>query len=243
MNWLQTIVRGMDDLVFPRQCLACEIPYSQDGHPESFCPSCRMSLFTDPHEFCPRCSATVGPHVDTTDGCPHCRRESYAFESCFRLGAYEGALRDTVLKMKHIAGESLAEAVGKVWATVFETRFRATKVQLIVPIPLHWRRKWTRGFNQSEAIARGLAEELHIPISSRVLIRTRNTPRQPTQSPAERRENVKGAFRVSKPKCLRNMRILLIDDVLTTGATAHEAAKALKTALAAQVTVAVVAHR
>ena len=243
MSWLRTLLRGADELIFPQQCLACESAYPFDDRLESFCPNCRISLFHDPHETCPRCSGTVGPHVDTSDGCPNCRRESYAFDSCFRLGPYDGALRDTVLNMKQIAGESLAEALGRVWATVAFDRFRTTNANLIVPIPLHWRRRWSRGFNQSEAVARGLAEVLRVPVSNRMLKRTRYTPLQTTLSPSERRENVKGAFRATLSKDFRNFRILLIDDVLTTGATAHEAAKALKAAGAAQVHVAVVAHR
>ena len=243
VTWLRMIVRGIDDLIFPRQCLACEQPYADAGAIESFCPPCRTELFSDPNETCPRCSETVGPHVDTSNGCPSCRSESFAFESCFRLGVYDGPLRPVVLRMKQLEGEPLAEAIGRVWATVSHDQFHAVKANVIVPVPLHWRRKWTRGYNQSEAIARGISGELQIPILGNVLKRVRYTPIVAHRSRAERRENVKDAFFVMLNKKVNNFRVLLIDDVLTTGSTAHEAARVLKAAGAAQVTVAVIARR
>lgn len=243
MTWLRTLLRGMDELVFPPRCLACDRMDSLDDGAELFCTICRQTLFCDPHVSCPRCSGTVGPHVDTSDGCPRCRTDSLAFDSAFRLGPYDGELKRVVLKMKHQAGESLAESLGRVWATLAGDQFRATKATMIVPIPLHWRRRLERGYNQSEAIASGLAAELRIPCRPGWLRRVRATPKQTTLTPALRRENVRGAFRVHRFSRFHGQCVLLVDDVLTTGATASEAAKVMKAAGAAQVAVAVVAHR
>jgi ComF family protein len=119
----------------------------------------------------------------------------------------------------------------------------AADPQVVVPIPLHWRRRWTRGYNQSEAVARALAERLGLPCRPGWLVRIRPTQYQPTVSATARWENVRGAFRVGFRAAVRGVRILLVDDVLTTGATADAAATALTKAGTAQVAVAVLAHR
>jgi ComF family protein len=244
VTWLRTLLRGTDELIFPPRCLSCGGLDSLNIDAESICTDCCRKLLHDPHESCPRCCGTVGPHTDTSDGCPRCRAESLAFDSAFRLGPYEGDLKQVVLMMKHRAGESLAESLGRVWADHSRERFLAINATVIVPIPLHWRRRLERGYNQSESIAGGLATELRIPFRPGWLRRIRSTPMQTSlHTPTARRENVRGAFRISRFSRFHGQSVLIVDDVLTTGATASEAAKAMKAAGAAQVTVAVVAHR
>ena len=111
-----------------------------------------------------------------------------------------------------------------------------------MPVPLHWWRRWSRGFNQSELLAQAVARRLEIPCRPRWLRRIRHTPYQVGQTAAGRRDNVKNAFAARSRPELKGQAVLLIDDVLTTGSTASEAAKALKKAGAAKVWVAVLAH-
>jgi predicted amidophosphoribosyltransferase len=103
-------------------------------------------------------------------------------------------------------------------------------------------RRLRRGYNQSEILARPLAGRLRLPCRPGWLRRGRRTPQQTLQPPAGRRENVRGAFRARAGAGLRGRTVLLVDDVLTTGSTAHEAARALRQAGAARVVVAVLAH-
>jgi ComF family protein len=112
----------------------------------------------------------------------------------------------------------------------------------VVPMPLHWRRRWQRGFNQSELLAREIARKWGVPVSALVR-RKRATAPQAGLTSAQRRKNVEGAFQVGKGTRLKGMRLLLIDDVLTTGATASACARALKRAGAAQVTFLALARR
>ena len=108
--------------------------------------------------------------------------------------------------------------------------------------PLHWWRRWQRGYNQSSSLALALATRLRLPLEKWWLKRIRNTPSQKALSAAARKENVRGAFRVRSTAAPKGRSILLVDDVMTTGATAHEAARVLRAAGATRVIVAVLAR-
>jgi ComF family protein len=165
-----------------------------------------------------------------------------AFDAALRLGPYEGVLRDVVLRMKHHSGEGLAELMGELWADGNGDRVREYKADAVVPVPLHWRRRWRRGYNQSEALAHGVAARLRLPVQGGWLRRVRDTPLQPQQTASGRRDNVRGAFAATAGAKLRGATVLLVDDVMTSGATATEAAKALRKAGAGRVVVAMLAR-
>ena len=160
-----------------------------------------------------------------------------------RLGPYDGLLRDAVLRAKHEANEPLAEDLGGLLAAARNGELRYLTPDVTVPVPLHWRKRWRRGYNQAAAIARGVAGATGIPCRTDWLVRTRATPTQTGRSPSARWDNVRGAFRVRRGAAVRGVRVLLVDDVLTTGATCDAAAAALREAGAAQVVAAVVARR
>jgi ComF family protein len=239
-NAARSLGQGALQLLYANLCWGCGAALRPDQN--HFCDTCRHTLSTDPHETCPRCSSTIGPFSDTHDGCPACRGQPFAFDRTFRLGPYEGVLRELILKMKHHSGEVLAELLGELWATQLTPRL-GTRVDEVVPIPLHWWRRLRRGYNQSATLARAVARRVQAPLRTRWLWRSRNTPRQSHQfSPEARRENVRGAFRLGAGVDVRGKAILLVDDVMTTGATASEAARPLRSAGANQVLVAVLAH-
>jgi ComF family protein len=166
----------------------------------------------------------------------------FAFERVVRLGPYDGILREAILRLKNLAGEGLAEVLGGLWAEHDTTRLRELGADVVIPIPLHWLRRWTRGYNQSEALAQPLAVGLHLPCRPGWLRRIRSTPQQTQQTPSHRKINVKGAFQGRPRTGLAGKTVLLVDDVMTTGSTASEAARALRQAGAARVVVAVLAR-
>jgi len=145
--------------------------------------------------------------------------------------------------MKSASGEGLAESIGRVFGEVALTRLRDAGVEVVVPVPLHWRRWWARGYNQSEAVARELAKSLGVAFAPRALKRVRHTPRQVQSTASARAENVKGAFRARVRASLAGRSVLLVDDVMTTGSTAGEAARVLRADGASRVVVAVLARR
>jgi ComF family protein len=241
MPLLRELGRGLLQLLYPGICSVCgvSLPPEQDR----FCVSCRAALTTDPFSSCPRCAATVGPFALATlqGGCTHCRSTSFRFERVVRLGPYDGLLRDVILRLKHLQGDVLAELVGELWAEHAEARLRDVHADLVVPVPLHWWRRWRRGYNQSLALARGLAARLQIPCRPRLLRRIRNTPLQTQKTPSERPVNVHGAFR-ARCSGFVGKTVLLVDDVMTTGSTANEAARALRSAGVVRVVVVVLAR-
>ena len=245
MFWrgLRELARGFGQLLLPNACLICDKPEGErPDFRHGLCSGCWQSVAIDFHNACPRCAATVGPHADTTDGCSGCRGHALGFAEAMRLGPYDGRLRDAILRMKSLAGEGLAESLGEVAAEILGARIRDARVDLIVPIPLHWRRWWQRGYNQSEAVARELGAELKIEVATRALRRVNHSPQHLQPSAAARRENVRGAFRVRRGARVADRIVLLVDDVMTTGSTATEAAKTLKDAGARRVLAAVLAR-
>ena len=237
---LRALLDGLLHLVYPATCFGCGSLLPAPEH--DFCHACRAHLLADPHPACPRCGTTIGPFVQTEDGCPSCRRAEFAFTAVYRLGPYEGLRRDLILRMKYAAGEMVAEAVADLLASQLAPRLRDARPSVVIPIPLHWFRRLGRGYNQSEVLARSLARQLSLPCHPNWLRRIRNTPRQTQQSPTGRRANIRGAFSARASPHLRGQTVLLVDDVLTTGSTCSEAARALRQAGAAGVLVAVIAH-
>jgi ComF family protein len=231
--------RGLLHLLYPAVCHVCGRSPSDAA---TLCDACRAALLNDPLPSCHRCAHTVGPYAAHDGRCVACRDEAFAFDEAVRLGPYEGQLREVVLRLKHHSGEGLAELLGELWADHAGPLLHALNAEVVVPIPLHWRRRWRRGYNQSEALARGLAARLRLPCRPGWLRRVRHTPFQTQQTVSGRRENVRGAFVASGGVGLCGRAVLLVDDVMTTGATAAEAAKALRKAGAARVAVAVLAR-
>ena len=245
--WLgiRTFWHGLRDLLLPPSCLLCSVrlPADRDGSPRShFCSPCADALLGDTRGNCPRCAATIGPHALTAGGCPRCRGESFAFAGACTLGEYDGPLRDAVLRLKHRGSEGLAELLGELWGDHARGPLLALEAGAIVPVPLHWWRRLRRGYNQCDALARGLARSLNLPVIHGCLRRCRNTAAQTSIPYSARKDNVRGAFRAIPSPAISSKTLLLVDDVMTTGSTLHEAARALRQAGATRILVATLAR-
>jgi ComF family protein len=237
----RVLLRGLTELVYPNTCHVCTAQLPPEGG--AFCPSCRAALLADQRWTCPRCASTTGPFANVEDGCTRCRDERFAFDGAVRLGEYDGLLRDVVLRLKHQSGECLAEEVGALWADHAGAALRSLNVDVVIPVPLHWWRRFRRGYNQTESLARSFAAALRVPCRPRWLRRCRPTKTQHyLNSHTDRRENVRNAFAARQREQVRGKRILLVEDVMRTCSTAHEAARPLRAAGAAQITVAVLAR-
>ncbi len=176
--------------------------------------------------------------LDENGRCSLCRLELNRFDATYSFGAYQDELRKLIHLFKYQRVRTLARPLGSLLGAALpgEERFDA-----IVPMPLHWWRRWRRGFNQSELLANEIARRCGVKVVDAVR-RARATAPQAGLSNTRRRENVAGAFHVPRPERIRGLRVALVDDVLTTGATANACAAALKRAGALRVTLLVLAR-
>jgi len=158
--------------------------------------------------------------------CGYCRRGAFQFERARSFGYYEGALREILQHYKYRGLRPLARPLGQRLAQTLE-RLQGGTWDLVLPVPLHRNRERQRGFNQAGLLAEQVGKLFGIRMGGKDCVRVRDTPPQAGLRAAERRKNVKGAFAVPQPERVRGLRVLLVDDVLTTGATADACARAL----------------
>jgi ComF family protein len=233
--------KAVDSLMFPPYCPVCD---ADTGGP-AFCRDCRTELLGISGPTCPRCAMPVGPHANLVGGCSECRGRSLGFDRAIALGPYQGPIRHLCLSLKHERNAWMARWLAEL---VVEGQSEAIGLELgaepgawVVPIPLHWRRRLSRGYNQAEALARGMAGSLRLKVRP-LLRRVSSTPTLALVGRTERAKIMRQAFRARPNPGLKGRTVLLVDDILTTGATCGAAARALKRAGASRVVVVVVAR-
>lgn len=232
-------------LLYPRECQACgsSVEAHADG---AACAGCWAGtrIFSGDDRLCARCGALSAGALETEGKpeevrwCRRCRQES--FTAARAVGVYEGALRTSIIALKRepFVAERLAVLLHR--AALQAPLARATR---IIPVPLHPERLRKRGFNQAAELGRALSRLTRLPLDEMTLVRTRHTERhRALMDERARRESVSGAFRVARPRLIESERILLVDDVYTTGATVSACASQLLEAGAESVYVLTVAR-
>jgi ComF family protein len=231
------------DLLFSSRCAHCEADVSDDDMLMGFCDPCYQELLDGSDQpTCLRCGSRVPPTFDSSNGCLQCRRRPPRCRGVILLGPYRGALRSAVLKMKQPRHEPLAVAVAQLMCLVRANQLQKLAVDVVAPVPMHWRRRLARGVNSPDIVAETLSQALGRPFAPRLLRRRRNTIDQGDLSRTARIANVRGAFALSAGCDVRGSRVLLVDDVLTTAATSNECARAVRKAGATEVLLAVIAR-
>lgn len=216
-------------LLYPQDCLACgaAVESWRDG---IACVTCWQQVTKAQQEksICTKCGLFLDPlpaHPDLTEReCGRCRELAFLYaRSC---GAYDGALRETVLWLK--THPQLSPRACEFLRETFQALTRLHPVESIIPVPLHPARMKARGFNQAEVIARALASATGLEVNQVSLVRERKTEmHRAGMSVAARAESLQKAFRVRAPRLLEDRAVLIVDDTMTTGSTAHEIATTL----------------
>lgn len=228
--------RSVSDVVAPARCLGCG---QSTGESSDWCSECIAELVVPDRYACKRC-ATPRPksEVDSED-CPICRDERWGFDAAIALGVYRGVLRELLLEAKKPVGSAAASGIGRLLANELQN-VDIEQAAMVVPMPMHWRRRLLRGVNSAERLADGLASRLRISVKQK-LRRRRPTRPQTSVAPSSRPQNVRGAF--AAVGRIAGGTVLLVDDVLTTGSSCSAAARELKRAGAERVVAVVAARR
>jgi len=215
------------DLLFPWQCLYCQKEVEND-YP--LCESCfqQIPIFDD--FICPICQRKL-----TSDRTLHqyCRQKT-KLEALGVVSSYQNnILKETIHNFKYNKITSLSQPLSLLMIKFLEQSYFFSQLPkdnlLIIPLPLHLKKKRQRGFNQSELIAKEIANYFYLPCETDILLRVvNNSPQVSLENSDLRKENVKDIFKVNNQESIRNKTIILLDDVYTTGATMEEAAKTLK---------------
>jgi ComF family protein len=223
------------DFLFPPLCIACRKPV---GEPGGLCAACWQPIRFLDGPMCDRCGLPFEFDPGAVTQCGACHSRVPTFDKARAIMRYDAHSRGPILALKH--GDRLELAPGFVRWLNHSGRLLLAETDLIVPVPLHRGRLWARRYNQSAELARGLARLTGKPVNFAALVRRRPTPSQGAMPSAKaRRRNVLSAFKVPPrhKTAIAGRNLLLIDDVVTTGATVEACARALKRAGAAKVLV------
>lgn len=227
---LQRTTRRALRVLFPVQCGTCERPLTDDPVP-FFCRACWGSIQPLRCAACPRCarpfSSSLALTYSPTHICTDCRRRNPAFSKVWSGYPYASPLREAISLLKYERKYGLADSLSRLLVDALPA---ALEADLIMPVPLHPARLREREFNQSLLLADAVGRRLKIALCYTNLIRIRDNPAQTSLPRSTRLTNLRRAFHVRRPDAVRARRILLVDDVLTTGTTLNECAKALRKA-------------
>jgi len=222
------------NILFPETCPVCQHP-AKDHKIAPICPDCWQAVSPYEGPMCCRCGKPLVSDVSTT--CGECMEDEPAFSYARSFGLYEGVLKKAISLLKFYGIKRLSRPLSDVILYL-----KIPEADIVIPVPLHEKRLRKREFNQSALIAKYLAASQGITVMLNSLVKVRDTMPQVGLSSQDRRRNIKGAFAINNRSLISGKDIVLVDDVVTTGATVRECSKVLKKAGARNIYVITLAH-
>jgi ComF family protein len=236
-----TMLRYLINFLYPPRCAACEQRFAPDAR-QRVCAGCIGRIEPLPEPLCAVCGVPIASATGQQGWCGRCAETPPHFGRAraiarYRAGADEDAQMLPALIRRHKYGldQSLAPALAECLGNPLP--LDGIDYDLIMPVPLHRARLRWRGFNQAALLGNAVAQRLGRPLDAGSLVRVRETDPQTGKSMRERRQNIRDAFAIRRPARIANRRVLLVDDVMTTGATVDECARTLLAAGARRVDV------
>jgi len=228
---LSGLLKGLRDLIYPNCCLVCKNKIPPTVQRQLICAGCRDKVENNLPPFCAGCGRHLDAKAIAKNTCAGCANVQFYFDRAFSPCLYTGTVKKLIHEFKYGGKDYLGEPLGAMMNTfIRDYNLPIAHLDFIIPVPLHKSRQREREFNQAEILSRQIGKEFDKKVLTDGLIRNKPTRTQTELTPQERRRNVEKSFWVSRPELVKNTNLLLIDDVLTTGATANEAAKSLKEA-------------
>lgn len=238
----------MTSLLYPATCVGCEDSLAQspklvdDDFQSTWCDDCWVRL-PDPWQLgCPKCGSFIERPESFEDRCALCREVRLHFDAAIALGNYQGMLKRMVLELKRDMNETLTFQLGRLLGLRLKQQEFFAQVDLLLPVPIHWQRRFKRGFHAAAVIAEGVRATTQTAVGDGMMRCERLTEKQGTLTGPRRFSNVKDAFKLKSMVSIDGARIVIVDDVMTSGATLSELAKTLKRAGAVSVHCAIVAR-
>lgn len=227
---LRRLLKGLKEVVYPKICLGCATRLKDSPAEHFVCDTCWGTIKKNAPPFCRFC----GRHLDRAQGrniCPGCIRQPLYFDRAFSPCAYDGVIKELIHQFKYKNKDYLGKSLSRLMIEfIREYNLGMDYLDFIVPMPLHAARLREREFNQAEVLSRHIAPEFDKEINPDCLLRRALRKPQAELKNDQRFTNIAGSFAVNPKTQVRGKNILLVDDVLTTGATASEAASTLKKA-------------
>ncbi|NIA08021.1 MAG: hypothetical protein GWP14_10395 [Actinobacteria bacterium] len=218
---------AVSEIVLPRCCGGCSNTLSVNER--ELCALCWRGLqeAIGNRTYCQRCGANLGEFAETKNGCNYCRDFRLHYDRLSRVGIYQGPLAEMIRKLKFQRRAHTAKFLGELLYQAVQGAQLLDQFDLVTWVPLHWWRKFNRSYNQAELLARRVGSLSRKPCQG-LLRKTRWTAPQTHLSRKGRLKNVRGSFGLRRGIRVNGKHVLLVDDVLTTGATASEAAGTLR---------------
>ncbi|HAH20608.1 MAG: hypothetical protein A2Y00_02075 [Omnitrophica WOR_2 bacterium GWF2_43_52] len=236
------LLQAFREILYPSYCLVCHVKIPMGDSKGSICQRCRDSIIPFNPPFCRKCGRTIKKAAFGENLCGECETIHFFFERAWTGYPYEDTLKEAIHHFKYNHKPSLGSFLsGLLIRFVSDYHIPLTQCDYLIPIPLAQAKLREREFNQARVLAINLSRHFGLPVVDNALYRRRNTASQTGLDRSSRWKNIQGAFGVNNQEAVKNKRVLLVDDVLTTGATASEAARALKGAGAQAVFVVTIA--
>lgn len=213
------------DLILPDYCIICNKRISEKI---MLCPSCikRINMIESP--ICPKCGLPYTKSCKEDHLCGRCLKDKMFFDKAWQVGYYNGVLRKTITSLKYNGKTGISSYLGKLMATKIVNEKNKIDYHFLIPVPLHMNKIKGRGYNQSYFLAKEVGKILKLKVEFKNLSKIIDAPSQTGLSIRERKKNVKETFYLKNSSRIQNKKILLIDDVYTSGATINECARVLK---------------
>lgn len=228
-DWYSVCIEQLLDWIYPKRCPICQEIIFPKG--EKVCPACRKKVVVIQEPYCKKCGKPL--QWEEQEYCLDCENHSFHYQYGVALWLYEGEIKRSFAGLKYQNKKEYLDFYIEEMVRYRKKEIMAMQAQALLPVPIHPVKKRKRGFNQAECLARALGEALHIPVITDLLIRRKNTVPQKNYNRQQRKKNLEDAFAIvgqTKKRYPRLQRVILVDDIYTTGSTIEACTKQLQQA-------------